>query len=511
MRAKNGAKDELEQATNWVRPFADILVRTRWLDSYCSTNLSVANKLIKKFLKAVWKTQRIKYESDLKEYTNTIDYAKPTKVREIKNDLLEYFAKMFTNGNRRAARRMLDKVHPKTRTKDVYLSLFFLGMTISLLTVGSLFLFLPGNNESTMDWIYSVIPVFRYLFTINLCLFATGFAIKFFRMYAINYILIFELDTDYRIRESQIYRISMLIFYIWLICAFLQVVVYKYDIIQIKAAIFAFVLFIIMNVILISPFKALYSGARGELLVVMWNIFTSPLSKVGFKEFFLADIFTSLARTFQDMATTICFFTTPSWTNNTDAKCPWLQSVNLLIPAIPFLWRFLQCLHKYYDTRDVFPHLVNAGRHSITISTWLVNLASILYNLGWEKAFIVGNVIVTLAAYIWELTMDWGLLRSSKENYGLRKRILYPAKFYYFAMVTNGLLRLAWIIPICQDKYFNNIGKGYAHLIFFGLTIAEAFRRAQWALFRVENENVNNFEKYRSFLEIPQLAEEEQD
>lgn len=40
------------------------------------------------------------------------------------------------------------------------------------------------------------------------------------------------------------------------------------------------------------------------------------------------------------------------------------------------------------------------------------------------------------------------------------------------------------------------------------LSLAEAYRRAQWSLFRVENENVNNFEKYRVVLEIPKMPGE---
>ena len=33
-------------------------------------------------------------------------------------------------------------------------------------------------------------------------------------------------------------------------------------------------------------------------------------------------------------------------------------------------------------------------------------------------------------------------------------------------------------------------------------------RRTQWALLRVENENLNNFEKYRNILHIPELNDE---
>jgi hypothetical protein len=47
-------------------------------------------------------------------------------------------------------------------------------------------------------------------------------------------------------------------------------------------------------------------------------------------------------------------------------------------------------------------------------------------------------------------------------------------------------------------------------MMFFILALAEAYRRAQWSLFRVENENVNNFEKYRTIMEIPKLPDDYQ-
>lgn len=37
--------------------------------------------------------------------------------------------------------------------------------------------------------------------------------------------------------------------------------------------------------------------------------------------------------------------------------------------------------------------------------------------------------------------------------------------------------------------------------------LVEGFRRAQWALIRIENENVNNFERYRNVLQIPEYKE----
>lgn len=42
-------------------------------------------------------------------------------------------------------------------------------------------------------------------------------------------------------------------------------------------------------------------------------------------------------------------------------------------------------------------------------------------------------------------------------------------------------------------------------------TIVEAFRRAQWSLIRIENENVNNFERYRNILQIPAFKDDDEE
>ena len=35
--------------------------------------------------------------------------------------------------------------------------------------------------------------------------------------------------------------------------------------------------------------------------------------------------------------------------------------------TVPGIWRALQCLRRYYDTRNAFPHLVNCGKYTFTI------------------------------------------------------------------------------------------------------------------------------------------------
>lgn len=39
--------------------------------------------------------------------------------------------------------------------------------------------------------------------------------------------------------------------------------------------------------------------------------------------------------------------------------------------ALPAIWRALQCIRRYHDTKNVFPHLVNCGKYMATILSYV--------------------------------------------------------------------------------------------------------------------------------------------
>jgi hypothetical protein len=48
--------------------------------------------------------------------------------------------------------------------------------------------------------------------------------------------------------------------------------------------------------------------------------------------------------------------------------------------------------------------------------------------------------------------MDWGMLRSSNpQKYGLREKITFSKYFYYWAAVTNLILRFFWLIFVWRE------------------------------------------------------------
>lgn len=63
--------------------------------------------------------------------------------------------------------------------------------------------------------------------------------------------------------------------------------------------------------------------------------------------------------------------------------------------------------------------------------------------------FVAVSIYSTLYSYSWDLYMDWGLLRSKEpgKKY-LRPKLLYPAWFYYYAIVSNFIMRFFWIFTL---------------------------------------------------------------
>lgn len=109
--------------------------------------------------------------------------------------------------------------------------------------------------------------------------------------------------------------------------------------------------------------------------------------------------------------------------------------------------------------------------------------------------------------------MDWGLVHNplTKKNSHplLRVKRLLPTWFYYYAIISNLLLRFAWCLPYLPPSVLPAGLQANTQMLFIVLALAEGLRRAQWSLIRIENEQVNNPEKYRAMLEIPAVKEED--
>jgi xenotropic and polytropic retrovirus receptor 1 len=106
------------------------------------------------------------------------------------------------------------------------------------------------------------------------------------------------------------------------------------------------------------------------------------------------------------------------------------------VSTIPGLLRLFQCLRRFYDTRNVFPHLVNAGKYSATILAYMMLSMWRISNTPVNRAlYIVFATINTLYCCTslhaklmkawWDLFMDWSLMQPHAKHPFLRSDLGY--------------------------------------------------------------------------------------
>jgi xenotropic and polytropic retrovirus receptor 1 len=126
------------------------------------------------------------------------------------------------------------------------------------------------------------------------------------------------------------------------------------------------------------------------------------------------------------------------------------------VNVLPAWFRFAQCLRRYRDSGDAFPHLVNAGKYSTTFfvvifSTLLryyrgkyttsillrltenVQKISDQYESHAENPFfyawLLSAVVSSCYSYAWDIKMDWGFFdQNAGENKFLRAEVVYSSK-----------------------------------------------------------------------------------
>lgn len=106
--------------------------------------------------------------------------------------------------------------------------------------------------------------------------------------------------------------------------------------------------------------------------------------------------------------------------------------------CLPAWIRFAQCLRRYRDSKEAFPHLVNAGKYASTFLVVIVGTLKNYYQLknNYEATFdnpfvwawLASSVFASCYAYTWDIKMDWGLFdKNAGENTLLREEIVYSS------------------------------------------------------------------------------------
>ncbi|KAG0378862.1 hypothetical protein BGX24_002578 [Mortierella sp. AD032] len=470
------------------------------LKNYKVLNKTGFTKIMKKFDKtAGWKASKEYLSSKL----NHAYFISSTTLDDLISETEELYIEKFEKGHRRRGMAKLripdDRNRPHHRTTSrvglyvgISLPLFILGLQSAL----------SEDTENKVPFWSSLLLVYAGLFLTILfaCLF--GINMYVWAKARINYKFIFEFDPRDNLDYTQFFELPTFFMMALCIALYLDFVIGLSSPSMFRAY-YPLILVGTILVILFWPLRMFRFSARKWFLQSMWRILASGYYKVEFRDFFMADEMNSLGYSIEQFEFAICAYT-QQW-NDLGATCATSHMwITPFVTALPAWFRFMQCLRRYRDTLEWFPHLLNAGKYTFSLVQLFVYFSFRHYGGNRLKAaYIVISLITSCYTFGWDIHMDWGLFQFGKHGGGaygnpfLRPELVYSRKWvYYLAIVLDFLGRFSWILRFVPMNV--NV-----MVLSFSLALVEVLRRWMWNFFRLENEHLNNCGHFRAIKDIP--------
>ncbi|KAJ8981456.1 hypothetical protein NQ317_000132 [Molorchus minor] len=425
------------------------------------------------------------------EYVETSHFFTNRDIDKLIHDTENLVTNELELGDRQKAMKRLRNVPPLGEKQSPWttfkVGLFSGSFVVLLIAVVLSAIF----HEGSTDNLKIAFRLYRGPLLIVEFLFLIGVNVYGWRSSGVNHVLIFELDPRNHLSEQHLMELAAIFGVVWALS--LLSFIYSASL-SMPPYINPLGLVIIMVAFIINPFKVFRHDARFWFLRICGRIFGAPFFHVGFADFWLADQMNSFVSALLDFQFLILH------------KCMERDFIiRPIVNCIPAWLRFAQCLRRYYDTKEAFPHLVNAGKYSTTFLVVIFATLKSIYKDDYPTStdnpyvflWIVAQIVSSSYAYTWDIKMDWGLLdKNAGENTLLREEVVYSSTFfYYFAIIED------FYTTICLGSIPvpNRISSDIMTSI---LAPLEVFRRFVWNFFRLENEHLNNCGKFRAVRDI---------
>ncbi|KAG0342619.1 hypothetical protein BG000_003226 [Podila horticola] len=469
------------------------------LKNYKALNSTGFAKIMKKFDKtAGWKASKAFEHTKLRpRYFMT-----STVLKDLTVQAEDLYINSFEKGHRRRGMAKLripdskNQMHHNTAGRVG----IYLGLALPLMVQGLQSAFSKETQAEIPYW-DSLLLVYAGLFLTILfgCLF--GINMRVWYKNKINYKFIFEFDPRDNLDYHEFFELP--VFFMLLLSMALYFDFGSKWTHHVATAYWPLILMSLIAFLLFCPLPIFNYGARRWFLTSIWRIVASGFKSVEFRDFFIADEMNSLSYSIEQFEFAICAYI-HRW-DDLPLYCKTSQMwITPFVTALPPWFRFMQCIRRFKDTAEWFPHLVNAGKYTSSLVTLFVYFAFRHYGSNALKvAYIFVAIVSSSYTFVWDVYMDWGLFRFGKYGgaaYGhpfLRPELVYSKVWvYYMAIVLDFVGRFAWVVrfmPLNVD----------VTILSFSLALVEVLRRWQWNFFRLENEHLNNCGQFRAIKDIP--------
>lgn len=444
--------------------------------------------------------------------------------RKLEDELIpstyQLFADYFEKGDVDRARVLLlnQLSEAEYDRADTFVLGLKIGIVIMLIIWNIMILIRPAENMMTIRSLGSVAPVYRSLGLLLVLLWLWGIAVAIFDYWRISYVFVFQINPRNRLTHFAIFNEASNMSIVYLVNALLLISHYEQALdrhlsyLAYPASLF---FYFIVKLFTPSPHFS-HWDTRSTLLGSLFNVMIAPFGTVKFRESYVGDVLTSMVKILVDIEASVVVLLSMVIPYNARSYAATGSMLVPLICCLPLWFRLMQCLRRYYDTKDRWPHFANAMKYAVSHSVVIVSVFHpafsdhhqsrwALFRLVW----LASTIASTLYTFVWDVTMDWGLSLNITK---LRPTLLFTNRwFYYWAIISNFFLRFGWVITLVPFDLFESPAgikaqSDSTYLSYLaqsqGLLIAtlaslELFRRFQWTLIRVEWEQINNGSGFR--------------
>ncbi|KAF7763567.1 hypothetical protein Agabi119p4_8104 [Agaricus bisporus var. burnettii] len=466
------------------------------LQNYRILNLTGFRKALKKFEKV---TKIRAQEQYMVEKVDSGVLGSDKTLQDMQRTMQELYAQAFLGGD---VKRAMGRLRGGARTKTHHFSTFRSGLLIGV----GLPALAAGIYQSTLDISYDSIEAFDALLYIYGVLFIpvcfsllVGLNVVVWARSRVNYSFIFEFDIRTRLDYREYFEIPSFLFAT--LCYAFWLSFARIGFPSISPHVWPLVWLGLTATILFDPLPFQSRPSRYWILRKLGRLFISGTQRVEFADFWLGDQLCSLVFTLSNLYLFACLYAedfNEDWSNCTTQANTW--PIVFLLSALPFIIRLIQSIKRYADS-GLVTHLINGGKYGVGILYYLFYTLWRHQRTHYNTLFVIWLVFgisYTIYAATWDFLMDWSLLKPHAKHFLLRDELGYSnhVYLYYFAMVTNVLIRFSWVIYIPQS--------GPSSLIrSFVVGFLEMLRRVQWNFYRLENEHLGNMDQYRVTREVP--------
>ncbi|KAJ5536424.1 SPX N-terminal [Penicillium frequentans] len=464
------------------------------LKGYAYLNRKAFRKINKKYDKTVNARPLLRY---MTERVNKASFVQSEETENLIAAVEDLYARYFERGNRKIAVSKLR--HTINKSGDYSPSTFRAGL---LLMAGVLFaiqsLVYASQHLRAADAVERVRT--SYLLQIYGGYFLIVFHVLLFSLDCmiwtkskINYAFVFEYDTRHTLEWRQLLEIPA--FFIFALGLFMWL---NFSWINSMYIYWPVVLIFLTVVIVFLPARVLYHRSRKWWAFSNWRLLLAGVYPVEFRDFFLGDMYCSQSYAMGNIELFFCLYAN-AWSNPTQCNSSHSRLLGFFT-CLPAVWRSFQCIRRYVDTKNAFPHLLNLGKYIFSILYYAtLSMYRIDRHTRFQASFITFALLNSVYTSVWDLIMDWSLGNAYARHPLLREMLAFRRVWvYYVAMVLDVIIRFNWIF---YAIFVNDIQ--HSAVLSFIVSLSEVFRRGVWTIFRVENEHCTNVLLFRASRDTP--------